>query len=152
MLRLGWYWLTQISNALRPHICLNNLQCTGHAPTKKDCESVLLSNARLFVTPWTAVGQAPTSLEFSRQEYWNGLPVPSPGNLLDPGIKLRSPVLQVDSYRLSHLGSPRTIQSKMPTVPRVRNISLHYKALQSLRKNQVQAAAILPWGGKKYPS
>ena len=52
----------------------------------------------------------------------------------------------------SHEIKKRTIQSKMSIVPGVRNISLHYKALQSLRKNQVQASAILPWGGKKYHS
>ena len=39
----------------------------------------------------------PLSMEFSRQEYWNGLPFPSPGDLPDPGIESRSPVLQADS-------------------------------------------------------
>ena len=45
---------------------------------------------------------------FSRQEYWSGLPFPSPGDLLDPGIKPGSPALQTDSllYHLSHQGSP----------------------------------------------
>ena len=41
--------------------------------------------------------QAPLSLGFSRQEYWGGLPVPSPGDLPNPGIKLKSPALQADS-------------------------------------------------------
>ena len=41
--------------------------------------------------------QAPLSMEFPRQEYWSGLPFPSPGNLPHPGIELRSPALQVDS-------------------------------------------------------
>ena len=41
--------------------------------------------------------QSPLSMEFSRQEHWNGLPFPSPGDLPDPGIKPRSPVLQADS-------------------------------------------------------
>ena len=36
------------------------------------------SHVRLFVTPWTVAYQAPPSMEFSRQEYWNGLPFPSP--------------------------------------------------------------------------
>ena len=43
---------------------------------------------------------------FPRQEYWSGLPFPSPGDLPDPGIELGSPALQVDSLPLSHLGSP----------------------------------------------
>ena len=41
--------------------------------------------------------QAPLSMEFSRQEYWSGLPFPTPGDLLDPGIKPGSPALQADS-------------------------------------------------------
>ena len=45
-----------------------------------------LSRVRLVATPWTAAYQAPPSMGFSRQEYWNGLPLPSPGMLLDiPG-------------------------------------------------------------------
>ena len=50
-----------------------------------------------LVTPWTAACQTPLSMGFSRQEYWTGLPFPSPGNLPDPGIKPRSPALQADS-------------------------------------------------------
>ena len=55
-----------------------------------------LSLVRLFVTPWTVALQAPLSVGFPRQEYWSGLPFPSPGDLLDPGIEPRSPALQVD--------------------------------------------------------
>ena len=43
-----------------------------------------------FVTPWTVAHQVPLSIGFPRQEYWSGLPVPSPGDLPDPGIKLTS--------------------------------------------------------------
>ena len=50
-----------------------------------------------FASPWTAVCQAPLSMGFPRQEYWSGLPFPSPGVLLDPGIELRSPALQADA-------------------------------------------------------
>jgi len=56
-----------------------------------------LSPVRLFVTPWTVAYQAPQSVEFSRQEYWSGLPFPSPGDLPNPGIEPRSPALQADS-------------------------------------------------------
>ena len=52
-----------------------------------------LSRARLFVTPWTVVYKVPLSMEFSRQEYWSGLPYPSPGDLPDPGIEPGSPAL-----------------------------------------------------------
>ena len=56
------------------------------------------------VTPWTTAFQAPLSMGLPRQEYWNELPFPSPGDLPDPGIELRSPALQADSLALSHLG------------------------------------------------
>ena len=46
-----------------------------------------LSHAPLFVTPWTVAGQAPVSIRFPRQEYWSGLPFPSPGDLPDPEIE-----------------------------------------------------------------
>ena len=51
----------------------------------------LLSHVRLFVTPLIITFQAPLSMEFCRQEYWNRLPFPTPGDLLDPGIELASP-------------------------------------------------------------
>ena len=56
-----------------------------------------LSRVRLFVTPWTVAYQAPPSMGFSRQEYWSGLPFPSPGDLPDPGIEPRSPAFQADA-------------------------------------------------------
>ena len=46
------------------------------------------------VTPWTVACQTPLSIEFSRQEFWNGLPFPTAGDLPNPGIKTRSPALQ----------------------------------------------------------
>ena len=69
----------------------------------------LLSRIQLFATLWTVARQAPLSMEFSKQEYWSGLPFPPPGDLPDPGIELESPAfpaLQADSLLLSHLGSP----------------------------------------------
>ena len=56
-----------------------------------------LSHVRLFVTPRTVAHQAPPSMGFSRQEYWSGLPFPSPGDLPDPGIKPGSTALQADA-------------------------------------------------------
>ena len=56
-----------------------------------------LSRVRLFVTPWTVAYQAPPSMGFSRQEYWNGVPFPSPGDLPDPGIEPWSPAFQADT-------------------------------------------------------
>ena len=48
-------------------------------------------------TPWTVAYQASQSMGFSRQEYWSGLPFPSPGDLPDPGIEPGSPALQADA-------------------------------------------------------
>ena len=56
-----------------------------------------LSRVRLFPTPWTVVHQASPLTGFSRQEYWSGLPFPSPGDLPDPRIEPRSPALQADA-------------------------------------------------------
>ena len=50
-----------------------------------------------LVTPWVIACQGSLSMEFSRQEYWSGLPFPSPGDLPDPGIEVGSPVFQADS-------------------------------------------------------
>ena len=47
----------------------------------------VLSRVRLFATPWAVARQVPLSMEFSRQEYWSGLPFPTPGDLPDPGIE-----------------------------------------------------------------
>ena len=55
-----------------------------------------LSRVRLFATLWTVAYQASPSMGFSRQEYWSGLPFPSPGDLPDPGIKPGSPTLEAD--------------------------------------------------------
>ena len=56
-----------------------------------------LSPVQLFVTPWTVAHQAPPAMGFSKQEYWSGLPFPSPGDLSDPGIEPVSPEFQTDA-------------------------------------------------------
>ena len=66
----------------------------------------LLSRVRLFATPWTVAHQAPLSMGFSRQEYWSGLPFPSPGDLPDPGIEPGSPILQADALTSEPPGKP----------------------------------------------
>ena len=66
----------------------------------------LLSHVRLFVTPWTVAHQALLSMGFSRQEYWSGLPFPSPEDLPNPGIKPGSPALQADALTSEPPGKP----------------------------------------------
>ena len=59
----------------------------------RETEVKSLSRVGLFVTPWTVAYQAPLSVGFSREEYWSGLPFPSPGDLPDSGIEPGSPAL-----------------------------------------------------------
>ena len=60
-------------------------------------EAVLVTKScPTLASPWTAARQAPLSMGFSRQEYWSGLPFPSPGDLPNPGIEPGSPTLQAD--------------------------------------------------------
>ena len=72
--------------------------CGGGGLVTKSCLTL--------VTPWTLARQAPLSIGFSRQEYWSGLPLPSPGDLPDPGIKPRCPTLQADSLLTELWGKP----------------------------------------------
>ena len=72
----------------------------------------LLSHVQLFSTPWTVAHQAPQSMEFPRQEYWSGLPFPSPRDLPDPGIEpssLTSPVLAGGFLTNEPPGKPQEI-------------------------------------------
>ena len=111
----GWFLLRQLSWASRRHVCPHtvlSLACvpissykdtTPNRPTPclyfnlMTCLYVcILSHVWLFVTPWTVACQALLSMGFPRQEYWSGLPFPSPGDLPDPGIEpvtLVSPAL-----------------------------------------------------------
>ena len=71
----------------------------------------LLSGVRLFVTLWTAAHQAPLSMGFFRQEYWSGLPFPSPGDLPEPGIKPRSPSFEAGALTSEPPGKPSGCES-----------------------------------------
>ena len=72
-----------------------------------------LSLVLLFATPWTVARQAPLSMGFSRQEYWSGLPFPSPGDLPNPGIKPGSPALQADASSSEPPGKPQAYAQAM---------------------------------------
>ena len=68
-------------------------------------EVAKVSCIQFFSTQWTIACQAPLSSRYPRQEYFSGLPFPSPGDLIKPGVEPASPVLQVDSLPLSHQGN-----------------------------------------------
>ena len=66
------------------------------------CVPSHFTHIQLFVILWTVAFQASLSMGFSRQDYWNGLPFPSPGDLPNPRIELRSPALQTGSLPAEH--------------------------------------------------
>ena len=79
------------------------------------CNRILISHKKerdsakscpTLETLWTVALQPPLSMGFSRQEYWSGLPLPSPGDLPDPGIEPRSLALQADSLPTELCGKP----------------------------------------------
>ena len=93
----------------------------------------MLSCLQLFVTPWTIAHKAPLSTEFSRQEYWSGLPFPPPGDLPSPGSEpasLTSPALARGFYT-----NCATWEAQVYT------LSGYYSAIE---RNEVRIYAILP--------
>jgi len=80
------------------------LCCIFFSFLKKKKRVKSLNGAQLFATPWTVACQAPLFMGFSRQEYWRGLPFPSPWDL-DPGIKPGLPHCRQTLYLLSHQGT-----------------------------------------------
>ena len=80
------------------HVISYGISNLGNSVKTKLC---MLSCVQLFATPWTVAYQAPLSMEFSRQEYWSGLPFPSPGDLPYPGTEPSFPMslaLQADAF------------------------------------------------------
>ena len=72
-----------------------------------------LSRVQLSATPWTIAHQAPLSMGFPRQEYWNGLPFSSPGDLPDPGLEPGSPALRADTSPSEPPGKPQSIEGRI---------------------------------------
>ena len=83
---------------------LNKIDITVNKPFQ---DIVLVLSWFGLCDPHTVSHQAPLYMGFSRQEYWSGLPYPSPGDLPDPGIEPRSPALQVDSLLSEQQGKPK---------------------------------------------
>ena len=102
------------------------------------------SPMQLFATPWTVAQQALLSLEFSRQEYWSGLPFPTPGDLADPGIEPRFPTLQVDSLPSEPSGKPMLkvkVAQSCPSLCDPMDYSLPGSSVHGILQ-----AKILEWG------
>ena len=78
----------------------------GYIPS--ELESEVSQSCPTLCDPWTVAYQAPPSVGFSRQEYWSGVPFPSPEDLSKPGIEPKSPTLQVDSLPAKLPGKPKS--------------------------------------------
>ena len=92
---------------LKNVLCLLVQKCLNIQETHTHIQTCVHAHLhQFFVTPWTVAHQAPLSMEFSRQEYWSGLPFPSPGNLPDSGIELMSPALADGFFTTVPPGNP----------------------------------------------
>ena len=82
-------------------ICImaQNMVYLGLCSVKKKVKVLVTQSVWLFETPWIVIHQAPLSMGFSRKEYWSGLPLPSPGDLPNPGTEPGSPTLQANSLQ-----------------------------------------------------
>ena len=105
------------------------------------CMLSCFSRVWLFATPWTVAQQAPLSMEFSRQEYWSGLPFPSPVNLLDPGIKPASLALAGVFFTAEPAGEQYTSLKKR--IKRRTTILLISKMWQNWPKIHIDKAIFL---------
>ena len=124
-LRYQWnvsVWTSPVPTWVRtPHradlSCLRSILFYFHyvaftSPRKKKKK---LSHVRLFVTPWPIACQPPPSMRFSMQEYWGGLPFPSPRDLPSPGIEPGSLILQADSLPSEPPGKSFHLLAKNPS-------------------------------------
>ena len=104
--------------------CVSFLSLTYFVPYQSFSEVSVcvcaLNCVPFFATPWTVALQAPLPMEFLRQEYWSGLPLPSAGDFLDPGIEPGLPALQANSLPPEPPGKPN------PGIkPRSRTLQAH---------------------------
>ena len=132
---------TLFKSLLRPFLflfflcepCNSNVSAFNIFQRSLNVKVKLLSHVRLFATQWTVPCQAPPSMGFSRQEYWNGLPFLSPGDLPNLGIESRSPALQTGSLPSEPPGNPERF---------LRLSSIHFILFPLLRCSEVISTII----------
>ena len=93
--------------------------------------------------PWTVACQASLSMEFSRQEYGNGLPFPSPGDLPNPGMEPGSPALQADALSSEPPGNPTKHLRNIPGEKQCCQKTMHSVMSDSLWPHGLQPARLL---------
>ena len=96
---------------------------------KVESESEVAQLCPTLCDQWTVAYQGPLSMGFSRQEYWSGLPFPSPGDLPDPGIESRSPTLQADPLTSAPPGKPHI---------KLNHFAIHLKVIQHCKSTILQ--------------
>ena len=96
------------------------------------CTLCLVSHVWLFETLWTVAHQLLCPRGFSRQEYWNGLPCPAPGDISDPGSNPGLPHCRRILYHLKHQGSPRILEW----------VAIPFSRGSSLPRNQTEVSCI----------
>ena len=113
------------------------------AAVSTDVCSQFLSCVQLLATPWTVTHQALLSTAILRQEYWSGLPLPSPGNLPDPGIEPGPPVLQADSLPSESPGKP--LLTCLTVLVQKENLHRRFEPLLHHKVNLISINRWLPW-------
>ena len=120
----GWTWVSHIVDRCFTIWATREVIIEEIILRRKAIKVKSFSHVQLFVTPWTVAHQDPLSMGFSRQEYWSGLPFPSPGDLPDPGIEPRSPTLQSDALTSEPPGKPRKAMTNLNSILKIRDITL----------------------------
>ena len=112
------YWNRKMSiSSTGRHQLLTPTERDVPSTIKQEGEVKSLSRVRLFATSWRVAYQAPPSVGFSRQEYWSGLPFPSPGDLPNPGVEPRSPALEVDALTFEPPGKSIKQEVQLLSLP-----------------------------------
>ena len=115
-----WLACFLICEVLRDRVCPLHCDLIPRQESRKMCMYLVAQPCLTLATPWTIAYQAPLSMGFSRQEYWSGLPFPSPGDLPNPGNEPRPPALQADCLptELLRPGKISVIGNSFRTPPR----------------------------------
>ena len=103
-----WHPLSWPGSQCYADICIIN--CLVLERGTLYCGGLVTKSCPTLVTPWTVARQAPLSMGFSKQEYWSGLPFPSPEDLPNPGTEPRSPALQTDALPTELWRKPFTVE------------------------------------------
>ena len=127
----------------------HSLAQAGVPPAAVLCCASSFGHVRLFVTLWAIARQVPLSMGFSRQEYWNGLPCPPPGDLPDPRFEPTPLYISCTGrwvlYHERHLGSSSLLVSNCNSIPPVRTPTYSLR-FQSLTPPHVNKAHETPGG------